>query len=1020
MSNREGKLVIYKSSAGSGKTYTLVQEYVKLILENPDNYRRILAITFTNKAANEMKERIIKVLAEKSKTDENAKKALKLIIHNYSDFSVSTIDSFVQRISRIFARDLNLSPNYEVEIDSNRVMNNIVDLLISKVGHDKDITETLLSYTQSKVDDERSWHIEDEIVAMGQTIFEDSSACFINKLKEQQLSLHDFIAIRNRLLESNRMMSDRVREIANRACDYIRQEGLTSADFSQGGRGIWGYFDKLKVSGSVVEACNPNSYVRKAVEDDVWTKKGFEGNGVMNVAGSLKMCYNELQGIGIEEYLINEHIIRNLYSVSLLNEIRSILDSYIEENDIVPISEFNRKINEIISEEPIPYIYARMGERFKHILIDEFQDTSQLQWHNLIPLIENSLSRNQFNMIIGDAKQSIYRWRGGDAKQFVDLPDIKIANENLADAQRQFNQNYNPKTLNHNYRSKKEIVEFNNKLYDFITNQEFDNEDLKEIYKDQSQLKIENSDSYGGYVSMFFVEKQRANEKYSTYFNEIVNIINRCVNAYSKYGYKDIAILCRNNRDGAAIANHLSEKKIPIISKESLIVEASVKVRLIISLLKHIADTNAMMPKYEALMMLMEINDRINKREILDKMIDRNFSFYDILKEMGYVMSVDKMQKQSLYDTCEELVRIFRFNLSDDPYIITLLNIVHDYVVKNMSSIPQFIDWWNENKGSKSLNMPDEIDGVQLLTVHKSKGLQFPIVIYPFANDELIRSNVTQWVNLKTNEEQPLKVIRGSLKKELNNTYLSEYISKEDKRNLIDNINVMYVATTRAEEQLYIIADIPNKDELTHINNILHKFAEQQEGLRDEHYEVGNMDMDENCEEEKKVVESEFETHSFISTDWQSKVRAYLTYLDADQNTEKRDWGTLIHELLSEILTQKDIEPIVDKAIEKGVLEVGGKKHVIEVLNGIVTDSEIAPYFKEGLEVKTECEILMPNGKTIIPDRIIFEDKSITIIDYKTGAVAPEHQQQIDNYANALEQMGYRVENKIIYYTDLD
>lgn len=418
----------------------------------------------------------------------------------------------------------------------------------------------------------------------------------------------------------------------------------------------------------------------------------------------------------------------------------------------------------------------------------------------------------------------------------------------------------------------------------------------------------------------------------------------------------------------------------------------------------------------------MELNAEVNKREILDKIIDRNFDFYGILKEMGYEVGIGKLQKLSLYDTCEELVRIFRFNHLDDPYIITLLNIVYDYMVKNSSSITKFIDWWNENKDSKSLNMPDEIDGVQLLTVHKSKGLQFPIVIYPFANDELTRSNITQWVKLESNEEQPLAVIRGSLKKELSSTYLLEYISKEDKRSLIDNINIMYVATTRAEEQLYIIADIPGKDDptLTHINRILYLFAKQEDRLIDERYEVGKIDENEICETgNEEEVSNEEEIRSFISTDWQSKVRAYLTYLDADQNTDKRDWGTLIHKLLSEILTQKDIENTVDKAIEKGLIEREGKNSMIEVLNSIVLDSEISPYFREGLDVKTECEILMPNGKTMIPDRIVFEGKRITIIDYKTGTEAPTHQQQIDNYANALEQMGYEVANKIIYYTDL-
>lgn len=1027
MSNTNGNLVIYKSSAGSGKTFTLVNEYVKLLLRDPEDYRRILAITFTNKAANEMKERILKELSRLAESDDNristttkdnAKRALTLIIHNYSEFAVSTIDHFVQRISRIFARDLNISPNYEVELDSSRIMANIVELLISKAGRDKEITETLLGYIRSTIDEESNWRIERSIAKSGETIFSDESAPFIAELKALKLKPKDVKTIRNHINDTLGNISVEVKEIATRACLLIEQNGLQIKDFAQTTKGIAAYFYKLKESGSAFDAHTPNSYVQKAIYEDAWTSKKAQNNGVMDIANSLKNYFYELQEVDKDGLaLIYQHVLRNLYNVSLLNEIRILLDEYIADNDIVPISEFNRKINEIIAQEPIPYIYARIGEKYKYILVDEFQDTSKLQWHNLIPLIENSLSNNNFNMIIGDGKQSIYRWRGGDARQFTDLPNINNANanHNYSDANITFANEYNPQNLPYNYRSNKEIINFNNSLYEFIVSN-LKIEELSKIYDQQKQLQPSNTNKEDGYVSMSFFDKGAGLESDEWYFNETHEIIKQCL--LSGYEYSDIAILCRRNDDNVKISNYLNSNSIPVVSKESLFLKTNTRVRLMISLLSHIANPTAKLPQYEIILLLLSLHPEINRSSILNPIVEGHFNLYSSLKQIGYNLSVSYLQRLSLYDTCEELVRIFNFNKINDPYVITFLNKVHECSTKNVAFIYQFIDWWNENKDSLSLNMPDELNGVQMITVHKSKGLQFPIVIYPFANQKIARTDTPQWVKLNTSPQQPLPVIWGTLSSDLETTYLGEYIAEEKTQSTIDNINVMYVATTRAEDRLYILADKPTNNDVKRINDLIYQYVKSIGGDTKK-CEIGTSTVNKRAPTNLSDSQKTNLTNQFISTNWHNNLRAHLTYLDNEFTTEKRNHGILIHQLLSQIITFNDINPVVSQAVEMGTIKDNADSIATE-LHNIVNSSELSPYFREGLKVKNESEIVLHDLTTIIPDRLVFEGQNVTIIDYKTGSPSESHQKQINHYASVLQQMGYTVVNRIIYYCHFD
>ncbi|RLD50077.1 MAG: hypothetical protein DRJ05_20100, partial [Bacteroidetes bacterium] len=487
---------VYKSSAGSGKTYTLVREYLKIILLSPRNFRSVLAITFTNKAANEMKQRILSSLQDisdfenKSDTiavrfmlpeliretglDEkqialNAKKSLQLILHNYSDFGVSTIDSFVHKIIKTFAHDMHLPLNFEVDMDTDELITKVVDILISNVGTDKVLTDVLVNFTRYKTEGDKSWHIERDLAEISKEILTDDGQVHIEKLRE--LTLSDFSEIRKKLESSIRSFEKKIIDLAKKASELINGQGLDAKAFYQGARGIYNYFENL--ANGKMDKLEPNNYVKKTIDEDKWVsgKASLSDiSSIDSIKAELEIVFQQL-GLLLEKeypvYMVRNEVLKNLYPLALLNEIEKVLEEYKEDNEIVHISEFNKRIAEIVLKEPVPFIYERMGERYKHFMLDEFQDTSVLQWLNLLPLLENSLASDNFNMLVGDGKQAIYRWRGGEVEQFSRLPKI-INKDNdplLNEREQSLERSYKPEFLSSNFRSKAEIVQFNNDFF---------------------------------------------------------------------------------------------------------------------------------------------------------------------------------------------------------------------------------------------------------------------------------------------------------------------------------------------------------------------------------------------------------------------------------------------------------------------------------------------------------------------------------------------------------------------------
>ncbi len=1043
---------VYKSSAGSGKTFTLVKEYLKIILRQPSDFRSILAITFTNKAANEMKDRVISNLkelaAEKPHPDskvikyllpdliketglssveiqQNAKKSLALILHHYSDFAISTIDSFVHKIVKTFAYDLKLPLNFEVELDADLLLNEAIDILISRVGVDDELTDLMIRFTESKTDEESDWHIEKDLFNLSKTLMKEDAQDYLDRLKV--LSYEDYKNVLNRLGKFVNAFKKQVSELAKSAVEKIEQHQINIDSFARGNSGIGKYF--LRLSDARNEDYSENSYVRATIENDKWAKSGIdeaEKASIEQISSALKSIYFEIQEVlesRLKQFKLYRILQGQVYPIAVLGEIEKIVSDIKEQNSIVHISEFNKQISGIVFSEPIPFIYERLGERYKHFLIDEFQDTSVLQWQNMIPLLDNSLAEGHFNMIVGDGKQSIYRWRDGEVEQFARLPEIyKKEKLPLADERElTLKRNYREKILENNFRSKREVIEFNNEFFKSISS--YLNENFTGIYDSVEQLFDEQNT--GGCVQIEFVDKSEE--------NATLQSLRSIIEALSGKGRKlsELAILCRTKNEAQKCSAFLLEHKIPVLSSESLLLSSSNEINLLVSFLNF----------------LLQPANKINIGAVIQYLIDKNQIFettlveaFDAIRKLrphghlslhtiqeylsvnGFEFNAFRLLSLPVYDLTEELIRLFKLNTSIDPYLQFFLDAVLRFSLKGKTGISEFLDWWELEKTKESVIIPEGIEAVQVMTIHKSKGLEFPIVIYPYAN-ERVKSGVNHfWVELEDENISPLKVANIPVNSKLEETEFGDEYAYEMEKSLLDLINLLYVAFTRPVEQLYVIADDPpkSKNAKLAIPSLL-KFYLQQVGEWEDGKRVYFFGSDVNMSPDKLPESQQFQLQNLFSVNWRDNLMISTSapdLWDMDEPDRNKSRGNLLHLLLSQINRREDILVVVSKNVEKGIVEPDQQESIVKLLTDIVEHPEVEPYFKAGLSVKTEPEILLESGLTIRPDRLVFADEKIIIIDYKTGKPSGSHKKQLDRYAQELRGMSDAEIQKVLIYIE--
>ena len=725
---------VYKSSAGSGKTYTLVKNYLSLIIRQPEQYRHILAITFTNKAANEMKERVLeqlknlsawrpdssvdtnslmKQLSEELKMglpmiQKNAEKALELILHEYGNFNLSTIDSFMHRVVRSFAHDLQLPVNFEVDLDTDQLLNKAVDLLLTSAGNDADLTRLLIGFIEQKTDEEKSWQIDQDLYTISRSLMHENDQRYIEQLK--LLTKSDFIKIISKINSYQTTFKEQVIAVALKANRAITDKNIPPKSFFQGGSGLAGYFANL--ANGKMDKLAPNNYCDKAVKENKRSSGSstpLDKAAIDEIWPLLILQYEQLQTIYLNDYkhyVLYGLLLKTMYQVAVLHEIDAALRTILQKENIVPLAEFNKRIAEVVLKEPTPFVYERLGERFHHYLIDEFQDTSVMQWQNILPLVDNSLGSGYFNLVVGDGKQSIYRWRGGEVMQFVQLPEVSNPENSPVIAQREqsLKRNYKSENLNRNYRSFTEIVGFNNDLFEWIANQMPD--EVKGVY-DGVRQEADPNKSGGGVQFSFYDKKGSERTEDELNLNKIIEIINDLT--LHDYQYKDIALLFRSNKSASVIANQLLIHNIPVISSESLLLASSERICFIVNFIRWIQNPDDQILSTSLVLSLLKQRGadgvdlipsslaKIAERTKKSSSIQHNI--LSLLEELGYPVKLSVFNKLHLIDLTEEIIRTFKLNEQNDPFLHFFMDAILKFSnSKKENSIVDFSDWWDDKK----------------------------------------------------------------------------------------------------------------------------------------------------------------------------------------------------------------------------------------------------------------------------------------------------------------------------------
>lgn len=1023
---------IYNASAGSGKTYTLAKEYLKVALSAPKSFRSILAITFTNKAVNEMKGRILDSLfhfsqdsvPEKSKTmfedllielkvtpevlREKSQRTLKHILHNYAFFDVSTIDKFTHRLIRTFAKDLKLPQNFEPVIETTLLREEAVARVIRKAGSEALLTQVLLNFALQKTDDDRSWDIAFDLNEISKLLFNENHVPHLDKIKDKQLL--DFIGLKKVIKAKLKGVEKDMVSNAERALQIISDNGLEFSDFSRS------YFPKfmLKISQSDLKIDFGAGWKQNFETAPLYTKTCPDS--IKSILDGLHPQFIELFNCIKTKhptYLLLSNAHQNVVPLTVLNAIQKEINAIGVEQDQIPLFKFNQIISDEIKNQPAPFIYERLGEKYRHYFIDEFQDTSEMQWKNLVPLVDNALSsldekgRIGSLFLVGDAKQAIYRWRGGNAEQFLQL---------VGQQENPFVVAPETEILPVNYRSHEEIVRFNNKFFS-STLPFLDKDVYKTLFKDGNRQGYNSKK--GGFVQLDFIEKEgESDQKEENYCLTTLQIIQEVAN--KGYGYNDICILVRSNRKGVLLAGYLIQNEIPIISSESLLLASSNKVRFLISLLHFSSGTEDDELAYEILSFL-SIGSP-NKHSF----ITRHIKNVKSLLQKEYEFSVDRSKRASVYDTLELAIKNFDLAPKSDAYITFLLDVVLEVERKEGGNAQAFLDYWEKKKDSLAITAPENVDSARIMTVHKAKGLEFPIVIFPFANMDMYRrKDKKMWLPVNDKEYNGFKELLISEKSEV-----AEYgetaralFEEEEQKMALDAFNVLYVALTRAERALYVITEkeiTKNGEHNTkHYSGLFIHYLKEI-GLWQEtknQYNFGTLEN--NLESAGQKNDREYIRHHYSH-----KNRAGFNIVTRSGmlwDTERKKAlvrGNLIHHILGLIETERDVGPAFDILIQNGDI---AHKEIDELrprINSIIEHPELKEYFAEGNKVLNEKDILTGTGKLLRPDRVVLCENKATIIDYKTGTKNPTYHQQVYTYADALETMGYVVENKIIVYID--
>lgn len=1046
--------IIYKSSAGSGKTYTLTMEYLKLALKFPDSFKSILAVTFTNKATAEMKERIIKELKRLKHTvqsdqkmdrelldslniDEDelksrAAQVLTAILHDYGRFSVSTIDSFFQKVVRSFAREMDLNAKFEVEMDQDAVLDRVVDRVVAKVMDDEFLHKWLVDYAVVQIQNGKSWDIRKNIKELGKQIFQEDFKKYGNEIRE-------FLKEKENIKNLNAFVRERKAELIKvtlqlkEEANQIRiNNGLEWTDFSGATLSFAKKFDLLGDRYNPVPELSPTQ-VDKIGYPERWYKKKDPNmeriesayhhglNLILSQFDTLLIKWNTLEAISKNIFVFG--IFRNL-----LEELTLLKD----EESILLISDANEFLKEITKENDAPFIYEKVGNQYRNYLIDEFQDTSGFQWASFKPLLENSLSQGNTNLLVGDVKQSIYRWRGGEMKLLLEQVESEIG------AQRVRNEN-----LDTNFRSLPNIINFNNalfkqlpKVFEEVVERVYCASDagiISRAYHDVHQKVSDrkaNLESKGK-VRFEFIDVKESEEE-GKFDAQALSRLPRIVMELQDKGYqlRDIAFLVRTKDQGVAISDTLmafgaDNPELPysfdVLSDESMYLQKSASVKALVAGLNYLHE-----PEDKVQFKTMWYYYSVLKNEPV------NHDLFALEKTPEYLVKKEKSFKEKetillqlpLMEAVEELIGELELqeNGLEKAYISGFKEAVYDFTANNRADLSGFLEWWEENKEKRTVKIPEGHNAMRILTIHKSKGLQFKVVLMPFLKWDIFdnRKGNVVWSPFEDREKNLSVIIPLTLNSNLAKSDFNETYSEEATLAYLDSLNMIYVALTRAEEVIWSLVPFKEINSKSSENNLEIHLQQILSGSSDR---TGELSLSEYFDPETKVFDygawpkmetkKKEEKHMpqlrWAYQNWSEllKVKQYAVDFSAEgmAQRKKQNFGLLVHEILEKSGTLAECQSILQAFFYEGRISEEERLQVENQLQGLFANPLFASWFDTEGVLLAEQGILLPGGKQKRPDRIILKDNEALIVDFKTGEAYEKYEKQVCEYMDLVGKL---------------
>lgn len=1020
-------LLVLNASAGSGKTYNLVRNYLRLLLSEGDDrveVGQILAMTFTNKASIEMKNRIMsdlnklanggdqRYLSEISTlcglkpadTQKNARKVLRKILHQYEDFNVMTIDKFNLRLIRSFAKDLDLPDNFEISLDDAQVLEKAVDELLDTIDYknQQKIYPLAINFAKENLEEESNWNIKTVLLEKAKILTNEKLFQLVKSLTKKDFSKEQHALWKLQYKAEKEQLQDWLRKLntcfQNTECNPDLFDGK-STTFN-------GILKNLELKADPHLFLKDHKFSEAHINN---IEKTYEkGKETVFTAEYLKFIryFKEKESTWV---LLNFKVTQ-FNILAILKELAISMEDIRSKESIIRVSEFNKLVADLVQNEEAPFIYERLGARFNHYFLDEFQDTSRLQWLNMVPLVHNSLAENKFNFIVGDPKQSIYRFKNGVAEQFVALPAIYNPENDPNTAQKSefFNEMGKKEGLAENWRSAKNIVEFNNQLFsDFI---KFIPESAKNHYENVAQI---SKGKEGGYIELYLdMEKERV--------YHLDTILLKWVKQVLDDGYKpaDICILGLKKKQCNHYANLLKRNGYQVVSSDSLLVNSDKMVQAAIQFCKwkiNRFDNQRVMQFANSYFSLLFQESAFEKYQLCFEINPQtgrsDFSENKFLESTSFTAEFMNSSFQNIYTLLVDFLGIMKWDPIENSYLQQLLDIAYQFDLKNGPDLLEFLQYYDQKAESFSVVLTENEHAIQIMTAHKSKGLEFPVVIIPNLNFKHPKNTKDQTLL----EIDDVIIETALTKKETVIPEIAQEALFEDEARYMDSLNLLYVAFTRAQDRLYAM-QISGKSDgfIKEITQIIQTRYPETKSTIPIHLKLGsNPEISEKKESETQL----FKPDSVSEFLWFPEISLQPSKeQEEDSLTTAQRIGKQFHYIMEQCVSKQTALEAFKIGLVKGIIELEFEEILTKLLNEAFDNTQLNQLFNQGKHLN-ERTLIAGIQSHFRPDKLIVSDNETIVIDFKTGERIPKHEKQVLSYVQLLREMEMPSIKGYLYYT---